>query len=385
MRSPVRMTARAVAALLLSVLAATAFAAVPAWAHGSDPTLVPSLTGIRPALPDDVVVQVRTGYSEQVLVANPTDVPLTVLDPHGVPFLRLSAAGVFANVTDPFFHGTANPPDAPPQIPEFARAGAAPRWVQVSADVSYGWFEPRLHPVAPGAEPVGGRQGELPQRREVVANWEVPMRYGDQRVSVRGVLERRPITGMFRVTADPRSDQLQVSVAQGQIPAVALQAPTGAEVTVLGADGVPFLRIEDAVVTANPGSRTFRDNPQFATSPAAPDGWVQVSTGTSTSWLDSRLKYRADRPPDDVATGDEVVELTRWTIPVTVDGEARELSGSVGWVPDAAAVAALGGSADAGVPWVNLGFGVAAVVLVTALAGLAFRAARGHGHDRRRR
>ena len=35
--------------VVLAALLATASAAAPAWAHGSDPTLVPSLTGIRPA------------------------------------------------------------------------------------------------------------------------------------------------------------------------------------------------------------------------------------------------------------------------------------------------------------------------------------------------
>lgn len=182
-------------AVVLAALLATASAAAPAWAHGSDPTLVPSLTEIRPALPADVVVQVRTGYSEQMLVANPTDVPLTVLDPDSTPFLRLSAAGVFANVTAPFFHGTANPPDAPPQIPEFARPGAEPRWVQVSADHSYGWFEPRLHPFTPGSEPVGGRPGESSQRREVLAEWEVHMRYGDRPVTAEGSWSGAPSPG----------------------------------------------------------------------------------------------------------------------------------------------------------------------------------------------
>ncbi len=362
--------ARAVAVVLAALLA-TASAAASAWAHGNDPTLVPSLTEIRPALPADVVVQVRTGYSEQMLVANPTEVPLTVLDPDGTPFLRLSAVGVFANVTAPFFHRTANPPDAPPQIPEFARPGAEPRWVQVSAGHSYGWFEPRLHPFAPGSEPVGGRPGETSQRREVLAEWDVDMHYGDRPVAVRGVLERRPVTGTFRVTADPRSDQLQLSVAQGQLPALALQVPPGRTVTVSGADDVPFLRIDDAGVAANPASRTFQDNPQLVGLPTGPQGWVQVSGGTSAVWLDSRLQYRADRPPDDVATGDEVVELTRWSVPVTVDGQQRELSGSIRWVPAAVAAVAAGG--DAGFPWVTAGLGIGALVLVLALGGLALR------------
>lgn len=58
--------------VLVSVLAVLAIglAPAPAWAHGDDPTLV----------------------------ANPTDTPLTVFDPDGVGFLRVSSAGVFGNV-----------------------------------------------------------------------------------------------------------------------------------------------------------------------------------------------------------------------------------------------------------------------------------------------
>lgn len=169
-----RRFAGAVAAVLTAVLTAllaTALAAVPAHAHGGDPTLVPLLREVDPALPRDVLVQVRTGYSEQMVVANPTPEPLTVLDPEGAPFVRVSADGVFGNVTAPFFHQTANPPEVPPNLPEDARPGAESRWVQLSRGSEWGWFEPRLHPFTPGSEPVGGRPGE--QRREVLANWDV--------------------------------------------------------------------------------------------------------------------------------------------------------------------------------------------------------------------
>ncbi len=382
--TPARMTstgrvrhvlARAVAVLLSVLLAAlaTAPAAVPAWAHGGDPTLVPSVTEIRPQLPGGVVVQVRTGLSEQMVVANPIDVPLTILDPEGNSFLRLSSAGVFGNVAVPYFHATANPPDVPPRLPSGARPGAPPRWVQVSEGDSWGWFERRLHPFAPGAEPGGGRPGETAER-EVLASWEVGMRYGDRPVTAAGVLERRPVLGTFRATADPVRAPLRVSVAQGQLPALLLVAPDGATTTVMGSDGAPFLRVGRRGVTANSASPQFRDNPRFQTSPPGRDGWVQVSEGSSATWVDSRLSYRADRPPDDVVESAEITQLGRWSIPVTVDGQQRTLSGAIEWIPSAEAAALVGAQRpDSGFPWAMAALGVGALALLAAVGGLALR------------
>lgn len=362
--------------VVLGALTTTALAAVPASAHGSDPTLVPVLQDIRPTLPEDVLVQVRTGLSEQMVVSNPTDVPLTITDPQDAPFMRISGEGVFGNVTSPFFHATINPPDVPPRVPDNARPGASPDWVKLATSDFYGWFEPRLHPFVPGQEPAGGRPDEDEQRREILADWSVSMTYGERPVTARGVLERRPVTGAFQSTADRRDDGLQVTVAQGQVPAVAMQAPAGRRVVVQGADGVPFLRVDEAGVAVNPASSTFRDNPQFQGAAAGPDGWLLVSRGSTTAtWLDNRLKYRADRPPADVETGDDTVELDRWTIPVTVDGAQEELSGAITWVPSSAAADFVGAGDEDGFPWTTVGLGVGVVALVAVL-GLALRARR---------
>lgn len=365
---------------LLAVLA-TGLAAVvvpaTAAAHGSDATLVPMVTAVRPALPDEVLVQVRTGFSEQIVVANPTSVVLTFLDPDGLPFLQLSSAGVFGNFTAPYFHATVNPPDVPPRIPDTARPGAEPRWLQISEGDTWSWFDRRLHPFVPGQEPPGGRSGEGRLERAVVAQWQVGMRYGEQPVTLSGVLERRPITGTFEATLDPPPGALDVQVAQGQIPALLLQAPPGRQVTVLGRDGQPFLRIgPDGTAQANSASPHFQDNPQFQDRPVGPDGWVRVSDGGSVSWIDSRLRYSADRPPGEVEGGDEPVELARWTIPVLVDGEQRLLSGAVRWVPSAVLEAMLGRDdpqEDSGYPWATVGLAALASVLLLGVGALAVR------------
>jgi hypothetical protein len=361
-------------AVVVAVALGIGLTTVPAWAHGDDPTLVVLLTEVRPALPPDVLVQVRTGYSEQMVVANPTDTALTVLDPDGVPFLQVSSAGVFGNLTARYLHATANPPDIPSQIAAQAQSGAEPRWVPLSQGDSWGWFERRLHPLDPDrARPVA--VGDVSQR-QVLASWQVDMRYGDDPVTAVGVLERRPITGTFRATvdaaADPRDDQLGVTIGQGPVPAIQLQVPPDRTATVGGSDGVPFLRIDPAGIVVNPASVHYQDNPQFHSFPAGPDGWLRIADTPPVTWLDSRLRYPADRPPDDVAAGEDVVPLGRWSIPMTVDGAQRTLTGGIEWVPSAVA-AAMAHTPTSDFPWARLALGASLVALLAALGGLLRR------------
>jgi hypothetical protein len=358
-------------AAVLVALIATGPAAAPGWAH-EDPTLVSRLTEVRPALPAQVLVQVR---SEQMVVANPTATPLTVLDPEGAEFLRISSAGVFGNLTAAYLHATANPPEVVPRIPAQARPGAEPQWVPLSQGDTWSWFERRLHPQVPESPDMPGvPDGDSGSRPQVLASWQIGLRYGDQPVTVAGVLERRPMTGTFRATSDPRDDQLTVQIGQGVLPAVQLQVPSGRPVTVGGLDGLPFLRLDDAGVAANPASAHFRDNPQFADLPTGPDGWVRVAAASPMIWLDSRLRYPADRPPDTVATGHQVVELQRWTIPLTVDGEPRILTGSIEWIPSTAVP---GTAPTSGIPWITVGLGIAAAALLATLIALRRRSSRG--------
>lgn len=258
------MTPRQIVATALALAGAMPWAlAAPAAAHGNDPTLVPIVRTIEPALPPEVVVQVRTTVSEQMLVANPTPTPLSVLGDDGGAFLRVSATGVEGNVTSPFFHRTLNPSGVPAPIPEFARVDATPRWVKLSSDANWGWFEPRIHPFDPGVAP-----------STEPSTWLVRMFYGDRPIRVAGALERHPVTGVLTAALLPRSDDLAVSVAQGLVPALFLVAPPSRRVEIAGRDGRPFLRLDDRGAFANRDSAAFNDNPDFAAAPAADGNWV---------------------------------------------------------------------------------------------------------------
>jgi hypothetical protein len=329
-------------------------AATPALAHGTDPTLVPVIGSISPALPADVVVQVRTGISEQMLVQNPEQNVLSVLDPEGAAFLQVSRAGVFGNVADPYFSETLNPSDVPPRLPAEARIGAKPHWVRVSQTDAFGWFEPRLHPATPGTE----------SNSAVVSRWMVGMRWGSIPLEVAGTLARKAVTGTFVADLDPPADNLQVTVAQGRVPAVLLVAPAGRTVIVVGDDGTDFLRLDPKGAWANTASRNFRDNIDFTDRAAGRTGWIRVGEPGRIRWLDTRLQYSADRPPTVVERAEKTAQLGRWTIPVRVGNAPTQLTGTINWLPSTMLPRKRGGG---GLRWVAVSGAVVAVG-VTALA-----------------
>ncbi|WP_019875325.1 hypothetical protein [Sporichthya polymorpha] len=360
----------AAAAVLLAV--APALGAAPAHAHGGDPTLVPIVREIAPALPAEIVVQARTTVSEQLIVANPTATPLLVLDPAGLPFLRIAGTGTHGNVNSPWFHRTLNPPGVTPRLPESAKPGAQAKWVRLSREGSWGWFEPRMHPFEPGREPATGADPEL-------TTWQVGLRYGERHVRVEGALERRTVTGSFLAQPDPRSDGLTATVAPGSVPAILLVAPSERRVEIAGRDGKPFLRLRPNGAFVNTDSVSFRDNPDLLDAVGRRTGWVRVGEPGRVRWLEPRLQYSADRPPEVVERAARPAELGRWEVPLTVDGTAAPLTGTLTWIPANTAPSALGGDAGSSFPWLPVLVGGAVVLgaggLVAVSRGRARRVA----------
>jgi hypothetical protein len=305
-----------------------------------------------------VVVQVRTGVSEQMVVQNPGAAVLTVLDPHGKPFLRVSKAGVRGNVADPFFSETLNPPEVPARLPAEARRGAKAHWVRLSKTDSFGWFDPRLVPATSAAAPADG----------VVSRWTVGMRLGSTPVAVAGTIERHAVTGSFVASVDP-APGVVVTVTQGRVPALLLVAAPRQQVVVVGSDGRDFLRLDPKGAWANTTSRSFRDNVDFTDRAGGRTGWVKVGEPGRISWLDTRLQYAADRPPAVVERQGRTAELGRWSIPVRIDGAPAHLTGSITWLP----ITALPAKDRGGFPVAAAGTASAAVLGVAALALLARR------------
>ena len=378
---------RAIAALLTAVLSTLALSSGVAWADGADPTLVSTLTGIEPALPPGVLVQVRTSLAPQMVVANPTPVPLTLLDPAGVPFARVSSTGVEGNVDSPFFHVSLNPPDAPAaQLPPGAVQNAPVRWAPVSTSPEWGWFDPRLQPdVSSSAGPGGQASAQDPgdpaqQHISVLARWRIGMTYGATPVAAVGELERRPVVGRFDSTVDPvATPGLAATVAAGTVPAMFLQVPEGHTVEVLGRTGQPWLRAGPSGTDADTGSAEYvADRAGRGEDVPVGAGWTHLSDdGSTLTWLDPRLGWSSTVPPPAALAASTPTELGRWTIPLRVDGAPAQLTGAVRWLPTAAVLAQQGQDDPwAGRPWLTPVLIAAGVLLLGALLLLARRARR---------
>jgi hypothetical protein len=331
--------------VLVAVLASMGFMVAPAAGHEADPRLETTVDEVVPPLPAAVVVQAQAGLAAQLVVDNPTPTVLEVLATGGEPFLRISSAGVQANLSSPDFFTTSNPTGATAGVPD---AATSPRWVQISTGSSWGWYDHRLHPPGLGPPPDAERPARL-------AGWVVPLRYGDQPVEVRGSVRFQPLLGTFLVTADPAPDGLLVQALPGKLPGLFLSNPQRLPVTVLGRDGEPFVRFTERGVEVNVASRTHVEDRQARGVPVGPPEptprfELVEPGGTSYTWLDARLRYPQELPPPDVLMADRPTVVDDWQVPVLRDGQQGELTGEIRWVPQAAAAppsaAAPGGTAD---------------------------------------
>jgi hypothetical protein len=322
------------------LLALALLGAVPAAAHEADPRIVTTLDEVAPALPARVIVQVQAGIATQLVASNPTSTVLEVVGASGRPFLRLSSAGVLADVRSEEFFTTSNPNGA---APGRAQDGP-PKWVRVSAGSSWGWYDHRLHP-----EQLSAPQDE--QREARLGGFEVPLRYGAQSVVARGTVRFRPLLGSFLVSADPGPQGLSVQALPGRLPGVFLSAPEGTDVAVAGRDGEPFLQITAAGVAVNERSRTHVEDRQARGEAAGPPSTAPafrlVAPGTrSYTWLDARLRYPDDLPPEAALSADGPTRLERWEVPVQVGGQPAALTGAISWVPEASAAEQVSGRAE---------------------------------------
>lgn len=277
-----------------------------------------------PALPEGVVIQVRTSIAEELVAENSTATPLLILGDDGRPFLRISAAGVEADLARPDWYRS-NSPFGSATIPLSAYPGAPAQWRTVSTGSSWGWFDHRLHP-GPATVP-----GE-PQRRTRVGEWQVVVEYGTTRSVVRGHLDVVPVLGTFTVTADPAPQGLVVAALPGRLPGLFLTDPAGLPVVVSGLDGLPFLRLDAKGVEVDVGSPSWAED-RRARGESVPPGsarprWRRLAATPTMTWLDPRLSYGAALPPDPSRSAD----LRRWQVPITVQGRPTALTGVIRWV-----------------------------------------------------
>ncbi|MBW3536975.1 MAG: hypothetical protein KY395_04280, partial [Actinobacteria bacterium] len=202
----------------------------PTAAHQEVAGVTNVLDSVEPALPEGVTIQVTRSVADQLVAENTSGVALEVLDDEGEAFLRIGPGGVEADVASPEWHRS-NSPEGLPTLPDGVSETAEPQWVNVSPDPSWGWFDHRLHE-APVAMPPAAAPGE----DVVLDRWEVPMRFGETSIRVRGRrLFSRP-AGWFRHEIESPIPGMRVSVLEGNVPAIFLTARGQADVELLGVE-----------------------------------------------------------------------------------------------------------------------------------------------------
>jgi len=150
-----------------------------------------------------------------------------------------------------------------------------------------------------------------------------------------------------------------VNVGEG----ISMTNTSGTDVTVLGYDGEPYLRVGPDGVFRNTRSpatyrnATTRDDqhiPDTADPNAEPE-WERIGDCCTTMWHDHRAHYMGSSAPPAVKAQPDVgrVIIPAWEITVEVsDGPAIVVAGDVEWVPSPSPW-----------PWIALIVGLAAVVI----------------------
>lgn len=320
-------------ALALALAFAPALAPTPAQAHSEIPGFRNVLDGVTPSVPG-VRIEVVTSAAAQLVAENPTPVPLEIVAAGGEGFLRIGSGGVEANLASPDWYRSATP-EGDGRVPSTAVAGAAPNWVRISVESTWGWFDHRLHSTRSDQVPAGAEGAAIR-----LGSWTVPARYGTENITITGHREFLRPPGRFRAALTGKVDGLRAGVVDGSVPAVSITLPAGAAVVVLGEAGEPMVRIGPDGPEGNLASRTWLLT--AASRGAPPNGpvgadveprWESLGSGTTLTWLEPRARYAGSLPPQTVLDSGRTEVVVRWTVPVELDGARVELSGTTSWVP----------------------------------------------------
>lgn len=381
--------------LALVACQALTVGSLPAEAHSGDLLAKPIFERIDPAIPG-LEVQVVYTANYQFLVTNPTPTELVVVASTGEPFIRIGPDGAFGNFNSPSWYNS-NVPDGllPNQIPKRAKPGAnvEPDWARVSKDPSWGWYDHRLHPVERYL------QKEVLESTEPVnlGPWDVPVRYGEQEAKIKGRFEYKPQLGTYeailRSDTNP-AEGVTVQVVSAQVPALYLQNTSPQSVTVLGAEGEPFVRIGPEV-EVNLHSPSYIQMQQAISKTAAsaedvgkveadaqsPPNWQHVQKSPQWRWLEFRAAPPPGDPPKELAQRQDPTTVKTWKVPVLIGDNRIEVTGITRFVPIAnvrerSRGRASGGTSNKALPLLaGIGLATLAVGYVVLKPGKAKKAA----------
>jgi hypothetical protein len=156
---------------------------------------------------------------------------------------------------------------------------------------------------------------------------------------VGGVQPRNYETKLLRVS--PRVHGVELTVVDlGD--GLRLTNDTSHDVTVLGYDGEPYLRVGPRGVfenTRSPAtylnrSRVPTTKPPKRADSSAPPVWRQVSSSTTTTWHDHRAHFMGTEEPPSVQRDPSVRRvIDHWTVELRTQGRTLRASGELLWIP----------------------------------------------------
>lgn len=373
------MLALATAALAAGV---AGWGAPPARAHGEASPFIRTVVENIDVPGPGVQVTPEAGAAAALRVVNRGPGELELTAPRGEPFLRIGPRGVFANVSSLYWYQSGNP-DGVGGLPRGIRPGAPPQWVPVSGEAEWTWFEHRLHPAPVNVPPdaAGSR------RRQRLSDWSMPVRLGGQTGSIEGYVEFRPVFGSIvsAVAGDGQpAPGAFLFVVPGRASGLYLQNTGRRRVVVEGRAGEDFARVGSKGVEVNLRSPTHQDDlrlkgtiPSVAANPDAPPLWRKVADEPRYGWIDTRVRYPAEQPPDAVVEKGGPTVLRSWTIPVEAGPTRTAIGGTTSWVPSGRPGVPAGGSGNTEGPGTGaLGLLAAIGVVGAGALLLALRARR---------
>ena len=322
------------------VAAGAGVAPAPAGAHvGTADGSRPFVTGIDPAVSGLAATAVFAG-TWQVSLSDVGGEDVSVLDDTNRPFLRFHGAGVEGDYGAPAWYTSAVAPNASGivRLPDGVGPASPPEWRPVSRGTTWAWSDPRIRS-APGAVTPDIVRRAVPIRLD---DFSIPLLVGGRPVRITGSVEYEPPRGRYvhRLQGSARpAPGVEIGLLEGQaVPTVTIRNESGQPVTVLGADGEPFLRVSENVEanTASPTwvqvGRALGRTPKTVADPAAAPQWEMIGEGHLASWADFR-----SRPPDSEpqvpASAARAVEVRRWAIPLRIGPQPATIAGVTDFEP----------------------------------------------------
>lgn len=309
--------------------------AMAAQAHGNSGPAKPTVRTVLAPLPaalSGLHIELRRTLAPQLLISNPTDRRLKVMDGDGRAFLKIGAGNVRADFGNASFHRS-NTLMAAGAFS--ADASKKPHWQTVAADPSWGWFDLRLRTdnvTVPHKIVDTGK-------RATVGHWSIPVQLGDTRTAIRGQFAFVPTPqgiAEARVvdTGLPDNAALVRALTGSTQPGLFMSYHGTQPLIVSGRHGEPLFRFSGDHVEANRHSSTWATitpagSPDYQpAAPGQPPSWAQVSTSASYGWIEPRAVYRGavDNP-------DESSVVKHWRVPITVGDQASAIQGVTEWRP----------------------------------------------------